>query len=246
MHTKILWACLVIGVLFITGCPTPEPPPIIQPPVVTPLPTPRPTPRPPVPTPQPTPTFPIWSAVKGKVIVVDAGHGGSDPGTLANGLSAMAEKSVNLSIASELAKQLKNRGAKVVMTRSGDSYPDLEDRAAIASRNNADLFVSLHCNASQKAWVNGATVYTCREPSQRSRWAAMAVNWALTSNGIESNGVDQGDYKVLVLHSRPAILIECGYLTNYAERKRLNTSVYRVKIATAVAQGVANYFAKHP
>ena len=248
MRKRILLPVFCLSVLFLHGCVAPEPAPTIQQPPIF-----KPVPIPPAPTPMPPkvqvpqmPPLPIWSAVKGKTIVIDAGHGGKDPGTLANGLSAWPEKSINLSIALELSKQLKARGAKVVMTRSSDRYPDLEDRAYVASKNDADLFVSLHCNSSQKPWVDGATVYIARQPSQRSRWAALAINWSLTNAGIASNGVDMADYKVLILHSKPSVLIECGYLTNYTERKRLNTSSYRVKMATTISQGIANYFAKHP
>ncbi len=130
------------------------------------------------------------------------------------------------------------------MTRSGDRFIELEERAAMADRYHADLFIALHADASEKRSESGATVYVSRSPSWSSRKAAYAINSALVNSGFESNGVSQADYKVLVLHSRPAVLVECGYLTNYAECRKMNTASYRDKLASAIVSGVSNYFGK--
>jgi N-acetylmuramoyl-L-alanine amidase len=236
--------CLYLAAAFLIlpGCaPTERPPSITEekPLVVPPAKPSTPTYKPPV----PSVKVPTWG-VKGKTIVVDAGHGGKDPGTLGNRYSTMPEKYINLSIANEVVDQLKAKGARVIMTRSSDRFIELEDRAAIAEKYHADLFVAIHTNASEKRSESGFTVYTSRSPSWSSRKAAYAINSAMTNAGFESNGVSQADYKVLVLHDRPAVLVECGYLTNYAECKRMNTASYRERIANSIVAGISGYFSK--
>lgn len=243
----ILSAAIILALFAIPGCTPPKPnPPRIETAASTPMPTPIPQPSTPIHKPQAAtpPSVLNWNSIKGKVVVIDPGHGGKDPGTMGDGLRTAAEKDLNLMIAKELAQQLKSRGAKVVLTRASDSFVELDDRALVAEKYKADLFVAIHVNSNPDSSRTGTVVYTSREPSQRSRWAAIAINWALTGSGIESC-TDEGNYKVLVLHGKPAVLIECGYLTNFADCKRLNTSSYRSKLAGAIANGVGNYFAKH-
>lgn len=225
------------------GCAPRERHPVIteEPPAIAPIP---PAPVPPVSKPPaPAVKIPTWSSLKGKVVVIDAGHGGKDPGSLGTGFSTMSEKRLNLSIATEVAKQLKAKGAKVVMTRSSDRFLELEDRAAIAERYRADLFVSIHSNSHPDSSRKGAVIYSARQPSRQSVIAAMKIDQAIRNAGIASD-TDRADYKVLTQHSRPAVLVECGYLSNYNDCKRLNTSAYRVKIASAITAGVSGYLTR--
>jgi N-acetylmuramoyl-L-alanine amidase len=240
MTKRIVCLCVAAFLLF-PGCTPHERHPTIveEPPVLMPPPPAPPVYKPPVP-PVRIPTF---GTLKGKTIIVDAGHGGKDPGSLGDGLPTMAEKKINLAIATEVAKQLKAKGAKVLMTRTSDRFVELEDRAAMADRYHADLFVAIHSNSNPDSSRRGAVVYTSRQPSHLSMVAAMIIDKAIQNAGIPSD-TDRADYKVLVLHSRPAVLIECGYLSNYADCKRLNSSDYRSKIATAVVAGVSNYFSR--
>lgn len=207
---------------------------------------PPPAPKPPTPTykpPIPSVKKPVVTGLKGKTIIVDAGHGGKDPGTLGR-YSTRPEKWINLAVASEVTDLLKAKGARVITTRSGDRFLELEERAAMADRYRADLFISIHSNASAKRTESGATVYVCRDSSWLSRKAAYAINASLVGAGFESNGISQADYKVLVLHNRPAVLLECGYLTNYAECRKMNTASYRDKLASAIVSGISNYLVK--
>ena len=242
MAKWIVCLCIVAALLILPGCaPVEKPPTIVETPVIVP-----PPPQPPPPAykpPLPSVKVPTATTIKGKTIIVDAGHGGRDPGSLGDGLPTMAEKKINLSVATELARQLKSRGAKVIMTRSSDKFIELEDRAAMADRYHADLFVAVHSNSHPDSSRRGAVVYTSRDPSRQSVAAAMKIDQAIRSAGVPSD-TDRADYKVLVLHSRPAVLVECGYLSNYSDCKRLNSSSYRVSIAAAIAQGVSNYFTR--
>jgi len=130
------------------------------------------------------------------------------------------------------------------MTRTSDRFIELEDRAAMADRYHADLFVAIHSNSNPDSSRRGAVVYTARQPSHQSVIAAMKIDQAIRNAGIASD-TDRADYKVLTLHSRPAVLVECGYLSNYNDCKRLNSSAYRTQIATVIAAGVSNYLARY-
>ena len=240
MTKRIVCLCVAAAFLVFPGCaPREHHPSIIEePPVVVP-PSPQPVPALPKP-PVPSVKIPAFGTLKGKTIVVDAGHGGKDPGSQGTCFSTADEKRINLSIATELARQLKARGAKVIMTRTGDRFIELDDRAAMADRYCADLFVAIHSNSNPDSSRRGAVVYTARQPSHLSMVAAMKIDQAIRSAGIASD-TDRADYKVLTLHSRPAVLVECGYLSNSSDCKRLNTSSYRTKIADAIVSGITSY-----
>lgn len=199
--------------------------------------------RPLAPKQQPQPQQPKQHAgsLKGATIVVDAGHGGHDPG--AHGLSSNTEKQINLNIAMALARLLQTRGAKVITTRDGDHFVDLDARAATADSTHADLFVSVHSDSSKKSGISGTTVYISRSPSAQSSHAGQCIAAALEHAGIECRGVHGAGYRVLVGHSRPAVLVECGFLTNRADAQRLNSSGYQSKVAEAIAEGIAQHFA---
>lgn len=195
------------------------------------------------PKPQPPPSIPQPArSLKGATIVVDAGHGGHDPG--ARGVSAAPEKQINLSIATQLARALSARGANVISTRNGDRFIELEDRAAMADSHRADLFISIHADSSKKPGVSGATVYVARSASSASQNAARCIAAALERSGIECRGVHGAGFRVLVGHSRPAVLVETGFLTNRADAQRLNTAAYQSRVADAIAEGVAQHFRK--
>jgi N-acetylmuramoyl-L-alanine amidase len=194
-------------------------------------------PLPPKPVVKPTVTS---RALAGATIVVDAGHGGHDPG--ARGVSAVSEKSINLNLAIKLAGLLRSRGAKVVTTRERDVFIPLDDRAATADRMRADLFISIHADSSQRSSVSGTTIYISRNASGQSEAAARCIATALEHAGIECRGVHGAGYRVLVGHSRPAVLVECGFLTNRDDAQRLSTSAYQSRVAEAIANGVADHF----
>lgn len=170
------------------------------------------------------------------LVVVDAGHGGHDPGTTsANGIR---EKDINLDVATRVAGILQQRGVSVVMTRSDDRYPELEERSDIANRRNADLFVSIHSDSNPDRSRQGFTVYVARAASSEAHRVAGEINQALAAMGAESHGIREADYKVLVNTSGPAVLVEIGYLSNTQDCARLRDRAYQNRLAQAIASGV--------
>lgn len=191
---------------------------------------------PPIPPPA-RPTGPIHAT-----IVVDAGHGGKDPGTDGRGRSSLPEKTIVLDIARNLAQQLKARKATVTMTRWGDTFLELDDRCAVAERAHADLFIAIHADSAKRSDATGTTVYIGRSASSDSVQAARSIEAALLRSGVECNGIQRAGFRVLVGHSRPAVLVECGFLTNSTDCRRLNSPEYRAALAAAIVEGIAVHF----
>jgi len=189
----------------------------------------------------PRPSTPGPNALRGVRIVVDPGHGGSDPG--ARGLSASPEKTINLAVARKLAGLLTKQGARVTFTRDDDRFITLDGRADIAERSRTDLFVSIHADSAQRAGASGTTIYIARNATIASRRAAQRIAAAMERAGIECRGLKDAGFRVLVGHSRPAVLVECGFLTNWRNARDLNLPAYRAKIAAAIADGIVRHFA---
>lgn len=177
-----------------------------------------------------------------KRIVIDAGHGGKDPGALGRG--PMVEKEVNLRVSRLLAEELELRGADVIQSRTGDRFISLTGRANIAESNRADLFVSIHADAARRPSATGTTVYIARNASRQSQRAGRAIEDALVRAGFESRGVRKAGFRVLVGHSRPAVLVECGFLSNREEAYRLARPDYQERVARAIAEGITNHFTR--
>ena len=195
-----------------------------------------------VPEPVPPPVAPGPRPIRGVTVVVDAGHGGKDPGAL--GVGPQPEKTINLNIATMLAGLLEERGARVITSREGDRFISLDGRAALAERSRADLFVSIHADAARRSSASGATVYIARNASTESVQAGESIAAALKREGIQCRGVRRAGFRVLVGHSRPAVLVECGFLTNPSEAYLLATPAYQARVAAAIADGIANHLAR--
>jgi len=173
-------------------------------------------------------------------VVIDAGHGGKDPG--ATSILGFYEKTVNLSVALKVARLLEQRGLRVKMTRTSDYFVELEERAAIANRLNADLFVSIHSDSFPKSTRRGFTVYIARSASSSSRRAASAIVRSMSGTGLNSFGVQTAGYHVLTGTRGPAVLVEMGYLSNRSEAALLRSSSFQTRLAQAVADGISDYF----
>ncbi len=186
-------------------------------------------------------TKPKWAPPKttAKVdgtILIDAGHGGKDPGTTS--YLGHYEKGINLKIAAKLSAILKARGFKTKMVRTTDTFIDKYDRAELANRINPDLFVSIHCDANAKLTTRGYSVWVSRSASQNSRTTAGLVEDAMTKAGLPSRGVREADYIVLINTNCPAILVECGHLSNPTEASALYDPKFQDRVAAAIADGV--------
>lgn len=185
-----------------------------------------------------TPARPQPRPARG-IVVIDPGHGGHDPGAI--GITGVHEKIVNYDVAQKVTAILRRRGIEVVLTRQGDVFPELEARAEIANRRNADLFVSLHADSAPSPSAQGFTVYVAEGASADSQRAARNIARAMATTGLENRGVRPARYRVLVLNRRPAVLVEMGYLSNRQEALRLQNSAFQDKLAAAIATGILDY-----
>jgi len=172
------------------------------------------------------------------LVVVDAGHGGHDPGAMSGGLH---EKDINLAVALKIADLLEQRGIGVILTRQQDQFIELEERANTANRRNADLFVSIHSDSNPDRSRQGFTVFVARAASQEAYRAANCIGQAMAAMGSDSHGVREADYKVLINTSGPAVLVEIGYLSNAQDIARLRDSAWQNRLAQAIAGGILTY-----
>ncbi len=173
-------------------------------------------------------------------IVIDAGHGGKDPG--ATSILGDYEKGINLKVARKVAALLAERGFKVKMTRTSDRFIELQDRAYIANRLGADLFVSIHADSFPKSSRRGYTMYVAKVASQESFSAAASIARSMSRTGLNSHGTQTANYKVLIGTRGPAVLVEMGYLTNRREARLLKSPSFQTRIAEAIADGISDHF----
>lgn len=185
--------------------------------------------------------------LRGRIMVVDPGHGGPDPGAMANGLK---EKDLTLKIGQRLAGLLAAQGAKVLMTRNSDSDVDLYARTEMANRNGAELFVSVHINANPSPDVQGTATYIPRrEEAEAKRYAesrrlAECIQSYLVRNlGLEDDGVREASFVVVRTAAMPAVLVEVAYITNPREAGLLKQDSFLAKAAEAIYQGIVDYLA---
>lgn len=232
---------IALTLLIATGCAAPQrvdrplPEPLLATQAPPRLPSP-PVARPPVRPPAP----PTAQSLRGVRIVVDAGHGGHDPGAL--GVGPLPEKKINLGVTRRLVELLQARGAAVTTTRLDDTFIELDDRARLADRTRADVFLSIHSDAAHNRSASGATFFIARNARPESVAIANRLHAAFEQAGIESRGVRRAGFRVLVGHARPAVLIECGFLTNRREARLLATADYQDRLADAITAAVVTHF----
>lgn len=179
-------------------------------------------------------------SLRGKLIVIDPGHGGSDPGMLGTTYNTM-EKDLNLQTALYVRDYLVVKGARVEMTRTrGDQKPSLARRVQMSQALHADAFVSIHYNSSPKK-VSGTLTFFYSESDDLK--LARAIETQLGQGiGLKSNGLSFGDYHILRENKIPATLVELGFLSNPTDESIVRKSSYQKKAAKAIADGLADYF----
>lgn len=170
------------------------------------------------------------------LVVIDPGHGGHDPG--ATSYLGYYEKEINLSISRKVVSCLTQQGVKTTMTRNSDTFVELNDRADIANRAGADLFVAIHADSNGDRLHRGYTVYVARSASWSSKKAGQNIESSMANTGMSSKGMRNADYRVLVRTKCPAVLVECGYLSNPSEAALLYDSQFQDRIARAIADGI--------
>ncbi|WP_071460855.1 N-acetylmuramoyl-L-alanine amidase [Bacillus massilinigeriensis] len=193
----------------------------------------------PAPTPAPSSPQPsIGGGISGKTIVIDAGHGGMDPGALGR---SYQEKALALTSANQLASLLRNSGARVIMTRASDVYLSLSKRVGISHAYNADAFVSLHYNSFASTSSGVMTFYYGY--SKEGILASSIQRGLVSETGMRNMGAKFGNYHVLRENRRPAVLVELGFLSNPVEERYIATPNYQAKATRGIFNGILSYFA---
>ena len=170
-------------------------------------------------------------------VIIDPGHGGKDKGAHRG---RVYEKTLNLAVAKRVETLLKAKGIPVTMTRRSDKYVSLAGRAAIANRYRNAVLVSIHFNAHKSSRYHGVESYYYS--TEGSKLAAHIHLRLLSRLKIRDRETRQRkDLAVLRRTHGTAVLIECGYISNPAERRRCTTSSYQYNCARAIADGIVAY-----
>lgn len=172
-----------------------------------------------------------------KIICIDPGHGGKDPGATDGGVQ---EKDVVLNVAKKIRVFLEARGCTVTLTREMDVFVELSDRAHMANAAKADLYVSIHCNSVRdNARATGMEVYHYTHASEASKRAARVIyDKLLPVCGLKGRGVKAKDLAVLRETAMPAVLVELGFISNDSDRAKLTNFSWQDDAAQAIADGI--------
>lgn len=171
-------------------------------------------------------------------VFIDAGHGGTDPGALGYGYR---ESDLNLQVAKKVESKLKSKGIDVKMSRSSDIFYSLSERAEMANDYGADAFVSIHQNSAEAKSANGIETYYNRKKEEDRPLSNDIQKQVISQTGANNRGVKNAEFTVLVKSKMISALVECGFITNELEVKKLSDSSYQDKLATGIANGIEEY-----
>ncbi len=166
-------------------------------------------------------------------VVVDAGHGGHDNGARCR---MGSEKDFTLDMARRLQPKLADAGFRTVMTRSTDRFIELDDRVRISNGEQNAVFVSIHFNDARRRGASGIEVHYKSGVSEAL--AQNILREMVRVPGTSSRGVRVANFRVLRLNQYPAVLIECGFLSNRDESRRCASAQFRERLAEAIAEGI--------
>ena len=185
-------------------------------------------------------------------VVVDAGHGAPDGGAV--GALGSEEKDINLAIALKIQEILENRGVKVIMTRPGDSgiydssartlhemkVSDMHNRLRIINSSGADLFISVHMNSFTDSKTSGLHIFYSRSHPEAKTVAERIQDNISKLTGAKTHAVKTASDTLYLMKNPtpPAVLVECGFISNPEEEKLLNDEMYQSKIAFAISNAV--------
>lgn len=176
------------------------------------------------------------NSLKGKTVVLDPGHGGSDQGASSSTSKNSLEKIFTLKSAQELKTLLEKQGAHVKMTRNDDSYVKLDDR-----KGDGDVFISIHNDSLDSSEANGATVYWYKEDQEP---LAETLNTSIQKKALLSNrGSRQENFQVLRQSDIAAVLLELGYISNPTDETMIRDEFHRHIVLEGVVDGLKQYFA---
>lgn len=192
-------------------------------------------------------------SVKGYKVAIDPGHGGNDPGKV--GVNDELEKDINLKIALKLKKVLEDSGITVTITRDSDKalcdsdagnkkVSDMKNRMAVVEKSKADILVSIHQNSYTSESAKGAQVFYYSR-SEKGKLLSESIQQSICENVDKKNSrtAKANDNYYILLHSAcPAVIVECGFLSNYEEAAKLSDDDYQQEMAKAIAKGIKDYF----
>lgn len=186
------------------------------------------------------------------VIVIDAGHGGRDPGKV--GINNTLEKDINLSIAIKLKNLLEANDIKVIMTRESDTglydesssnkkRADLNKRIEIIHSSNADFSISIHQNSFQEEYVKGAQTFYHKQSEQGKKLSEIILDQLkeTINDGNHRQAKSNETYYMLKHTENPLVIVECGYMSNYGEASLLIKDDYQEKLAWAIHLGIMQF-----
>lgn len=195
----------------------------------------------------------IGLSTASKIIIIDPGHGGFDPGK--KGINGENEKDINLKIALKLRDYLEQSGALVIMTRTTDDDADGMDgvkhkRKDMAERkkiaDGGEMLVSIHQNSFTQPSVKGAQTFYNKK-SEQGKLLADFIQKSIKEYADKENRREtksNNDYYVLKATNIPSVIVECGFLTNPEEEQKLNTDEYQNTMAWSIYLGIVRYFEK--
>lgn len=189
----------------------------------------------------------ISTPTTNKVIVIDAGHGGFDPGAI--GVTGTFEKDISLSIALKTQELFEKNGTVTIMTRADDSdlgdnkKEDMKNRREIRDINESELFISIHLNSFPQSKYSGAQTFYPKD--EKSKLLAQCIQKKLkeiVDNTNERVEKELNDVYMLKKIKVPSVIVECGFLSNSEEEKKLQEEEYQSKLAWAIYLGVLDYY----
>ncbi len=183
-----------------------------------------------------------------RTVIVDAGHGGYDPGAIGYNKSGEAvayESLINLAIAKKVGEKLTARGIGVIYTRDTDNFISLSGRADIENSSNCDLFVSIHCNSIDNAQISGTQVYYHPESATGTLLAKNIYNNMLKETPLVPKNIQNGaNLYVIRTTKSPAVLVETAFISNESDRSYLLSTSGQNSIAEAIVKGIEETLAK--
>ena len=174
-------------------------------------------------------------------VVIDPGHGGPDSGAI--GINGLRETDVVLDVSKTVTQLLLDKGVKVQMTRNNEIDLDLSPRVSFANKTQADIFVSIHANASRgkKRNINGIETFFYTGWKGRLLAEKIQKEVLKVSPGSPDRGVRRGRYFVIKKTNMPAVLVEIGFVTGRLDSRRLEKRIHRRRGAIAIAKGILEY-----
>ncbi|MBS4207482.1 N-acetylmuramoyl-L-alanine amidase [Bacillus sp. FJAT-50079] len=177
-------------------------------------------------------------SLAGQTIIIDAGHGGYDPGAI--GIGGILEKTLTLSMAHLLTEKLRNAGADVIMTRTRDRHLHVSERVNLSQSFPNSVFISIHYNAHENKGANGVKTYYYH-PADRDLTTSIHQQLVAQST-LKNGGVQFGDFYVLRNNHNQSILLELGFITNQHDIQIIQTQNFQQSVAESIVQGLINYF----